>query len=72
MLFGNMLNLDRCIFPPLEERPVSIRPLSLYASEMPAMQKNLPEKSAAELLRTYIYQLKSLILTKITCRDLLS
>ena len=26
MLFGNMLNLDRGIFLPLEERPVSIRP----------------------------------------------
>ena len=38
MLFGNMLNLDRGIFLPLEERPVSIRPLPLYASEMLAMQ----------------------------------
>ena len=52
MLFGNMLNLDRGIFLPLEERLVSIRPLSLYASEMLAMQKNLLEKSAAKLLRT--------------------
>ena len=52
MLFGNMLNLDRGIFLPLEERPVSIRPLSLYACEMLAMRKNLLEKSAAELLRT--------------------
>ena len=52
MLFGNMLNLDRGIFVPLEERLVSIRPLSLSASEMLAMQKNLLEKSAAELLRT--------------------
>ena len=49
ILFGNMLNLDRGIFLPLEERAVSIRPLSLHASEM---QKNLLEKSAAELLRT--------------------
>ena len=47
-----MLNLNRGIFLPLEERPVSIRPLSLYASEMLSMQKNLLEKSAAELLRT--------------------
>ena len=52
MLFGNMLNLGRDIFLPLEERPVSIRLLSIYASEMLAMQKNLFEKSAAELLRT--------------------
>ena len=52
MLFGNMLNLDRGIFLPLEERPVSIRPLSIYASEMFAMRNNLLEKSAAELLRT--------------------
>ena len=52
MLFGNILNLDRGIFLPLEERPVSIRPLSLYASEMLAMQTNFLEKSAAELLRT--------------------
>ena len=52
ILFGNMLNLDRGIFLPLEERPVSIRPLSLYASEMLAMQKNLLEKSAADVLRT--------------------
>ena len=47
MIFGKMLNLDRGIFLPLEERPVSIRPLSLYASEMLAMQKNILEKSAA-------------------------
>ena len=40
MLFGNILNLDRGIFLPLEERPVSIRPLSLYTSEMLAMKKN--------------------------------
>ena len=33
MLFGNMLNLDKGIFLPLEERPVSIRPLSLCTSE---------------------------------------
>ena len=52
ILFGNILNLNRGIFLPLEERPVSIEPLSLYASEMLAMQKNLLEKSAAELLRT--------------------
>ena len=52
MLFGNMLNLDRGIFHPLEERPVSIRPLSLYASEMLSMQKNLLEKSAVEPLHT--------------------
>ena len=52
MLFGNMLNLDRGIFLPFEERPVS--PLSLYASEMLAMQKNLLEKSAAELFITYV------------------
>ena len=38
MLFGNMLNLDRGMFLSLEERPVSIRPLSFYASEMLAMQ----------------------------------
>ena len=47
MIFGKMLNLDRGIFLHLEERPVSIRPLSLYASEMLAMQKNILEKSAA-------------------------
>ena len=52
ILFGNMLTLDRGIFLPLQKRPVSIRPLSLYVSEMLAMQKNLLEKSAAELLRT--------------------
>ena len=69
ILFGNMSNLDRGILLPLEERPVSIRPLSLYASKMHklyashdayatvllhiyAMQKNLLEKSASELLRT--------------------
>ena len=52
ILCGNMLNLDRGLFLPLEERPVSIRPLSLYASDMLAMQKNLLEKSAAELLCT--------------------
>ena len=50
--FGNILNLYRGIFLPLEERPISIRSLSLYASEMFAMQTNLLEKSAAELLRT--------------------
>ena len=50
MLFGNMLNLDRGIFLPLEERPVSMRPLSLYASEMLAMQKNLLELLRTDLL----------------------
>ena len=44
-----MLNLDRDILHALEERPVSIRPLSLYASEMLPMQKNLLEKSTAAL-----------------------
>ena len=34
ILFSNMLNLDRGIFLPLEERSVSIRPLSPYASEI--------------------------------------
>ena len=74
MLLGNMLNLDRGIFLTLEERPVSIRPLSLYASEMLAMQKiylkNLLQNYYA--LIYYICQLKSLIFTKITRRDLLS
>ena len=54
-----MLNLDRGIFLPLEERPVSIRPLSLYASEMLAMQKNLLEKSAAEILRTNLLHMST-------------
>ena len=69
MLFGNMLNLDRGIFLPLEERPVSIRPLSLYASEMLAMQKNLLKNLLQNYyaLIYYICQLKSLILTKIFC-----
>ena len=57
MLFGNMLNLDRGIFLPLEERPVSIRPLSLYASEMLAMQKNLLEKSACWTINDATYLL---------------
>ena len=39
MLFGNMLNLDRGIFLTLEERPVSIQPLSLCASEILAMMR---------------------------------
>ena len=60
MLFGNMLNLDRGIFLPLEERPVSIEASSLYASEMLAMQTNLPEKSAVEVTY-YICQLSSLV-----------
>ena len=50
ILFRNMLNLDRGIFLPLEERPVSIRPLSLYASEMSAMQNNLLELLRTDLL----------------------
>ena len=54
-----MLNLDRGIFLPLEERPVSIRPLSLYASEILAMQKNLLEKSAAELSRSNILHMST-------------
>ena len=52
-----MLNLDRDIFLPLEERPVSIRPLSLYASEMLAMQKNLLEKSACWTINDATYLL---------------
>ena len=59
MLFGNMLNLDRGVFLPFEERPVSIRPLPLYASEMLAVQKNLFEKSAAELLCTDLLQIST-------------
>ena len=72
ILFGKMLNLDRGIFLPLEGRTVLIRPLSLPASEMLAMQTNLLENLLVIALIYYICQLRSLLFTKITCRDLLS
>ena len=40
MLFGNMLNLDNGIFPPISECSSSSKPLSRYMSDLLAIQDN--------------------------------
>ena len=59
MLFGNVLNLDRGIFLPREERQPSNKPLSKYLSDLILMQDNLLKASAKELLRTDLLHLTS-------------
>ena len=52
MLFGNMLNLDEGILIPQSERSSASKPLSQDMSDLLAVQDNLLEASAEELLRT--------------------
>lgn len=52
LLFGNVINLDRGIFLPIEERQESSKPLSQHMSNMLAIQNNLLKAAAKELLRT--------------------
>ena len=47
-----MLNLDKGIFTPITERSSSSKPLSRYISDLLAIQDNLLNASAEELLRT--------------------
>ena len=51
LLFGNIVNLDRGIFLPQDERPTS-KPLSKHMSDMLQIQDSLLKASAKELLRT--------------------
>ena len=52
LLFGNVINLDRGIFLPVEERQKSSKPLSKHMSKMLAIQNSLLKAAAKELLRT--------------------
>jgi Chromo (CHRromatin Organisation MOdifier) domain len=52
LLFRKIVNLDRGLFLPREERPVSTLPLSTHMSNLLNIQDNLLKASAKELLRT--------------------
>lgn len=52
LLFGKIVNLDRGLFLPRDERPVSTLPLSTHVSNLLNIQDNLLKASAKELLRT--------------------
>jgi transposase InsO family protein len=52
LLFGNVINLDRGIFLPIQERQESSKPLSKHMSKMLAIQNSLLKAAAKELLRT--------------------
>ena len=52
LLFGNVINHDRGIFLPVEERQKSSKPLSKHTSKMLAIQNSLVKAAAKELLRT--------------------
>ena len=59
MLFGNVIKLDRGIFLPNSEQPVSDKPLSSRMSDMLQIQDNLLKASAKELLRTDLLHMTS-------------
>ena len=59
LLFGNILNLDRGLFLPRQEQPVSNKPLSAYISKLLRIQDNLLKASAKELLRTDLVHLSN-------------
>jgi hypothetical protein len=59
LLFGNVVNLDRGIFLPFDERPKISKPLSKTMSDMIAMQDSLLKASAKELLRTDLLHMTS-------------
>jgi transposase InsO family protein len=62
LLFGNVLNLDRGIFLPITEQPLTDIPLSKYMSNLLKMQKRLLTTSAKELLRTDLLHQKNELL----------
>jgi Integrase core domain len=51
LLFGNIVNLDRGIFLPVDERPTKSKPLTKHLSDMLQIQDSLLKASAKELLR---------------------
>ena len=59
LLFGNIVNLDRGIFLPIDERPTISKPLSKHMSDMLSIQDSLLKASAKELLRTDLLHLTS-------------
>ena len=59
LLFGNIVNLDRGIFLPRDERPTTSKPLSKHMSDMLKMQDSLLKASAKELLRTDLLHMTS-------------
>ena len=58
LLFGNIVNLDRGIFLPVDERPTS-KPLSKHISDMLQVQDSLLKASAKQLLRTDLLHMTS-------------
>ena len=52
ILFGKVINLDRGLFLPKDERASSTKPLSAHVSKLIQIQDNLLQASAKELLRT--------------------
>jgi transposase InsO family protein len=58
LLFGNIVNLDRGIFLPRDERPTTSK-LSKHMSELLSIQDSLLKASAKELLRTDLLHLSS-------------
>jgi transposase InsO family protein len=63
LLFGKIVNLDRGLFLPQEERLLPTKPLSTYMSNLLNIQDNLLKASAKELLRTdLLHQSSKLIL----------
>ena len=59
LLFGNIVNLDRGIFLPRDERPTTSKPLSKHMSDMLKMQDSLLKASAKEFLRTDLLHMTS-------------
>jgi transposase InsO family protein len=55
LLFGNIVNLDRGIFLPVDERPTKSKPLTKHMSDMLQIQDSLLE----ELLRTDLLHMTS-------------
>jgi hypothetical protein len=51
LLFGNIVNIDRGIFLPVDERPTKSKPL-MHMSDILQIQDSLLKASAKELLRT--------------------
>ena len=59
LLFGNVVKLDRGLFLPIKERPVSTKRLSSTMSDLLLVQDNLLKASAKELLRTDLLHISS-------------
>ena len=55
LLFGNIVNLDRGIFLPIDERPTTSKPLSKYISDMLTIQDSLLKASAKDFFVLICY-----------------